>query len=267
MQTSQTSGYCSNCGKNHSLVPGPAKDACEKLMRYLEENQRIDYLSAELTNGNFSTKNLFGSERGKMFGVLTGCDHSGKRINLYAFSGQFNGHWLVPGWVPPLFDVPAWHNIHDAREKEIKRLSRLLEAADSSDTIYQKLKRKRKQLSRQLMQKLQTLYSLRNFHGDHLAMKSLFSKSAPPTGAGDCCAPKLLQYAASNAITPDGIAEFYWGKTNLSETKRHKTFYPPCEDKCKPILGFMLCGLKTYKKMHQDTITISDEKSCDRRQL
>ncbi len=245
MQTSRTSGYCSSCNKDHSLPLSPAKDACEKLMQYLQDNQRIDYLSSAPASSDFSTANLFGTDRGKMFGVLTGCDHSGKRIRLYAFSGQFNGHWLVPGWVPPLFDIPAWHTVHDKREREIKRLSRLLEAAERSDTIYQKLKRKRKQLSRQLMQKLHALYTLHNFQGDKIAMKSLFPKDAPPTGAGDCCAPKLLHYAASNTITPDGMAEFYWGKTNLSKTKKHKAFYPPCEDKCKPILGFMLCGLKT----------------------
>ena len=41
-----------------------------------------------------------------------------------------------------------------------------------------------------------------------------------------------------------GLAEFYWGRENRSGNRRHALFYPSCEEKCRPILGFMLCGLE-----------------------
>ncbi len=85
MHTSQTSGYCISCGRDHSLPLGPAKDECNKLMQYLQKNQRIDYLSAEPANNDFSTANLFGTDRGKMFGVLTGCDQEGKHNSVRLF--------------------------------------------------------------------------------------------------------------------------------------------------------------------------------------
>lgn len=65
-----------------------------------------------------------------------------------------------------------------------------------------------------------------------------------PTGTGDCCAPKLLNYAARNRLKPIGISEFFFGRENKSETRKHGEFYPSCKIKCEPILGFMLCGLE-----------------------
>jgi tRNA pseudouridine32 synthase/23S rRNA pseudouridine746 synthase len=63
-------------------------------------------------------------------------------------------------------------------------------------------------------------------------------------GVGECCAPKLLNYAALNGLKPLGLSEFYWGKENKSGTRKHGEFYPACAEKCQPILGFMLCGIK-----------------------
>jgi hypothetical protein len=47
-----------------------------------------------------ATDYLFGPARGKMFGILEGHDQEGQQRFLYAFSGQYNGRWLVDGWVP-----------------------------------------------------------------------------------------------------------------------------------------------------------------------
>jgi tRNA pseudouridine32 synthase/23S rRNA pseudouridine746 synthase len=65
----------------------------------------------------------------------------------------------------------------------------------------------------------------------------------PPTGSGDCAAPKLLHFAYSNQLTPVSIAEFWWGASPKGEVRRHKTFYPACTSRCGPILSHMLQGL------------------------
>jgi len=70
------------------------------------------------------------------------------------------------------------------------------------------------------------------------------SNSEPPSGAGECAAPKLLHYAYQNILKPIAMAEFWWGVSPKSEVRKHGNFYPSCRGKCEPILGFMLEGLQ-----------------------
>ena len=65
----------------------------------------------------------------------------------------------------------------------------------------------------------------------------------PPSGAGDCAAPKLFQYAFLNGLKPIAMAEFWWGTPPNSNSRKHKYFYPACRGKCEPILGHMLAGI------------------------
>jgi tRNA pseudouridine32 synthase / 23S rRNA pseudouridine746 synthase len=66
----------------------------------------------------------------------------------------------------------------------------------------------------------------------------------PPSGAGECAAPKLFQYAFLNGYEPIALAEFWWGKTPSSEIRKHEQYYPACKGKCEPILGHMLEGIE-----------------------
>lgn len=70
-----------------------------------------------------------------------------------------------------------------------------------------------------------------------------FSSIVPPAGAGDCAAPKLLQYAFQHQLKPIAMAEFWWGKPAPSNVRKQGNFYPACRNKCEPILGHMLQGL------------------------
>lgn len=109
-------------------------------------------------------------------------------------------------------------------------------------------------MSRQLMRQLHALYTVRNFRGQSSDLTPFFpSHRGIPTGTGDCCAPKLLNYALLRGIRPVAIAEFYWGRTNRSKSRLHGRFYPACHDKCMPILGFMLCGLDESNNIMSST--------------
>ena len=66
----------------------------------------------------------------------------------------------------------------------------------------------------------------------------------PPGGTGDCCAPKLLQYAYQHGLKPVCMAEFWWGAPTKTELRQHLNYYPACRGKCKPILSWMLQGLE-----------------------
>ena len=78
----------------------------------------------------------------------------------------------------------------------------------------------------------------------------------PPTGAGECCAPKLIAQAYSLGLRPVSLAEFYYGENPLSGEKVHKQFYEPCDEKCAPLLPAML-GLKV---LYQDDAIVVVEK-------
>jgi endogenous inhibitor of DNA gyrase (YacG/DUF329 family) len=238
-------GICLDCGAEHVFHEGEARIHCLDLMQWLEQEKRIDLQAQrEEADLRLSTASLFGEARGKMFGVLVCRDAGGNKRILRAFSGQHNGLWEVAGWAPPLFNVETFTRIYADIEPRIKQLGRTLQAADHNSSQRQELTRQRRQLSQQWMRDIHALYTLTNFRGQQRSLIDAFTGSGGiPTGTGDCCAPKLFNQAVTENLTPMGLAEFYWGRENASQTRRHGRFYPSCTSKCAPILGFMLCGL------------------------
>lgn len=110
-----------------------------------------------------------------------------------------------------------------------------------------KLKEERKQKSAALQAKLFDQYQFLNKLGITKSLQEIFKHTAlrrPPAGAGDCAAPKLLQYAFQNELEPIAMAEFWWGQSPKSEVRKHKHFYPACKGKCEPILTHMLEGMQ-----------------------
>ncbi|WP_319550396.1 hypothetical protein [Desulfogranum marinum] len=240
-------GYCRHCQKDHRLEAGPARQACLDLMTNLRVHQRIDFqVPPHQSNPLCRTDYLFGEARGKMFGALVGRDELGREKIFYAFSGQYNGLWSVADWVEPVFDPAAFVNVTEDGEREVKRLTREIRRLSPQSDRRKELVQKRRRLSRQLMQQIHGLYRVTNFRGAGELLTDIFNgENGPPTGTGDCCAPKLLQHAALHKIVPVGLAEFYWGKENASRSRQHGFFYPSCATKCEPILGFFLCGLES----------------------
>lgn len=242
----ESTGFCRTCDRKHRLGVGNAPKAAKELMSALEKTNSISLFSDHaMENKNLSTRPLFGQERGKMFGVMECCRKDGRSMFCYAFSGQYSGSWLVPGWVPPVFSVDAFNRLNVPQEKEIKKLSGQIEQQARHSPARIQLQKQRRLLSRELMQNIHRLYHLSNFRGDTAPMQEVFvSRKGMPTGTGDCCAPKLLQFAAHNGLRPLGLCEFFWGKETKSYSYRHREFSAPCQEKCSQILGFMLCGLE-----------------------
>ncbi|MBD0335617.1 MAG: RluA family pseudouridine synthase [Cyanobacteria bacterium Co-bin13] len=110
------------------------------------------------------------------------------------------------------------------------------------------LKRQRKELSRRLQAQMHETYRLTNFAGQSQPIEAL-SQTGLPTGTGDCCAPKLLHHAATQGLTPLAMAEFWWGRPSTSGDKSPGQFYGACEDRCQPIMGFLLAGLKPLQPL------------------
>jgi tRNA pseudouridine32 synthase/23S rRNA pseudouridine746 synthase len=126
------------------------------------------------------------------------------------------------------------------RQNEI--LQPLQQIITSADQKIAELKQQRKQLSRQLQTEMHAAYRLTNFQGKSLSLQQLLP-AGTPTGTGECCAPKLLHYAATHQLKPLAMAEFWWGNSPV-EDKISGEFYGACLERCQPLMGFLLSGLK-----------------------
>lgn len=230
-------GYCEECQTDHNLSIGNSREYALRLMKRFR-HQHPSVRSA------LNLSSLFGESRGKMFGVLETVSPNGETRFLYAFSGQLDGKWQLPGWAPPLFDPDQFDRLVVPEEKIIKDMGYQMDRLDPGSKTWIRLRRKRRDTSRALMEKIHNLYRLTNFHNRTVPLREAYRGTGkPPTGTGDCCAPKLLNQAVQLGLKPVGISEFFWGKETLSMNRKHSHFYPSCSEKCEPILGFMLCGL------------------------
>ena len=172
---------------------------------------------------------------GKMFGVMiVESEHS--LGFLAAYSGLLEGCNDWSYFVPPVFDAQQPDGYFKTKEREI------MQSADH------------KELSLSLQLWLFQQYRLLNARGEtkdlvavwqdyHSAPRIRSRYPLPPGGTGDCCAPKLLQYAYLHHLTPVCMAEFWWGESPKSLIRHHGQFYPACRGKCKPVLTWMLQGL------------------------
>lgn len=124
------------------------------------------------------------------------------------------------------------------------------QAVDNLLDVIISIKNKRSSMSKALQQKLFAQYRFLNINKEEKNLTDLFIDTAfhhkygvPPSGAGDCAAPKLLQHAFKMGLKPIALAEFWWGKSPKSEVRQHKNFYTACIGKCQPILTHMLSGM------------------------
>lgn len=108
------------------------------------------------------------------------------------------------------------------------------------------LRSERRTRSEALQAWLFSQFKVLNAHGEERDLTDIFAHTpshTPPSGAGECCAPKLLQYAYKHGLKPLCMAEFWWGESPKTELRRHLHYYPACRGKCLPILTHMLQGL------------------------
>ena len=193
------------------------------------------------------------ADRGKMFGVLVISEsHSplttqrlrvGAKAGilsplsfLAAYSGLLAGHNDWEYFVPPVYDAQQPDGYFKTKEREISE-----KGGD-------------KQMSQDLQLWLFHQYQLLNAKGETKDLVDIWQNyydrpklrakyPLPPGGTGDCCAPKLLQYAYQQGLKPICMAEFWWGQSTKEELRQHGNFYPACRGKCKPILTWMMEGL------------------------
>lgn len=175
-------------------------------------------------------------KEGKMFGVLV-VETARQQLGfLAAYSGLLEGHNDWGYFVPPIFDAQQPNGYFKTREREIMASE------------------EHKQMSQELQTWLFHQYQLLNARGEtkdlvdvwqdyHCSERIRRKFPLPPGGTGDCCAPKLLQYAYKEGLKPICMAEFWWGESPKNLIRHHEQFYPACRGKCKPVLTWMMQGL------------------------
>ena len=127
------------------------------------------------------------------------------------------------------------------RERAAEAEARLRPLADEVE----RLREERKQRSDRLQRWLFDRFEMLNGRGDRRTLTDIFRETpqgVPPAGSGECCAPKLLQYAYGHGLQPLAIAEFWQGRSPRMEIRHQGQFYTACRGKCKPILEWMLGG-------------------------
>ena len=148
---------------------------------------------------------------------------------------------------------------------ELRRLKKALSEKTTLEKEYtdfqenlQQMRQLRKTLSDALQQWLFMQFQMLNYQGESKDLLEIFRdetllgnqnivtsrvaamKMVPPAGSGECCEPKLLQYAYLHGLKPLQMAMFWWGESPKEEIRHHLQYYPACNGKCKPILHWML---------------------------
>lgn len=238
-------GYCKDCGELHELPSGLAIPHCYALMEQLSIHKRIDFDSApEDADPRLSTDGLYTAMRGRMFGILVCEDQQGKEVILRAFSSRHNGVWNVSGWVPPLVDEHKFVAEVSLGNLDLHPLTDLIATLPKESKEWYLKIAERRIVSHGILAKLNALYEIHNFNNEKRSLEGAFSlEKGIPVGTGDCCAPKLLNYAAIHQLKPLSMAEFFWGRETASGHRKESHFYVSCAEKCQPILGYMLCGV------------------------
>lgn len=197
---------------------------------------------------------------GKMFGVMI-VEKDDARYYLAAFSGMLGGTYLHDRFVPPIFNLQQPGSYFKQEEAVITALNKRIREGEDTD----QLRNERRQRSIALQQWLFEQFEMLDAAGNKRNLVDLFATQPQiltaeeyfngrrqtadttvriPSGAGECCAPKLLQYAYLHDLKPLCMAEFWLGPSPKDELRIDGNYYPACSSKCKPILAHMLQGLE-----------------------
>lgn len=136
--------------------------------------------------------------------------------------------------------------LNDLRQKQKAEMDILESQIFEKEKRINELKEKRKTRSAKVQRQIFAKYNFLNTKKETKNLNDIFQSTffqKPPAGAGECAAPKLLQYAFLHELEPIALAEFWKGQSPKSEIRKEGQFYPCCRGKCEPILAHMLNGV------------------------
>lgn len=196
-----------------------------------------DYISEVSEEWDYDFK----AQKGKMFGALV----IQKADKSYGYLGTVSGKLPIAHdtlLVPAVLKKGMGNTILSEGLTTLAAMNKEIKKTVQENKITE-LKEIRKQHSAALQKQLFEQTQFLNIKGDYKNVLQIFKEGKhgyPPAAAGECAAPKLLQYALKHKLKPIAISEFWWGQTPKSMERSHTNLYPACKDKCRPILQYML---------------------------
>lgn len=197
----------------------------------------------------------FKTQKGKMFGVLVVQLEDDTYCYLGTYSGKMPDNQICDNFIPSIFDTSIGDYFINRGMSELTKLGGQIKKSSIPSEI-NLLKEKRKQKSIALQKRLFKNYHFLNLSGKMKNLLDIFEHSSngyPPSAAGECAAPKLLQYAIKHQLKPIALTEFWWGSSIKNKDMKHREYYPACKDRCRPILEYMLEDTELYNSRSQTT--------------
>ena len=222
-------------------------------------------ISENLRNGSYSiySSSMESVER-KNFPVMLGSlickDKNNEKVKLFAISGSTKK--IKKNKDDDLIFVDAIvsaEQIEKALEKnddEIHALTNTINSYSGSTEVLESLKKKRLELTSQSQKNVFNLYSFYCIDGKKRSLNEICTNNFPPTGTGECCEPKLLNYAFKNNLQPLSMAEILFRRDEKFEEQDIKAI-PPCDERCSLILPSML-GIKILYR-DEDIIVVNKQ--------
>lgn len=180
-----------------------------------------------------------------------------KRIILYAVSG--NNKQLIPLntnskdiFVPSIVSSEQIDQALKENDKEIHELTEQineLTLINKASPQRARLLKKRTDLTDSSLQKVFHLYLFTKYDGRKLSLNGIIkshNNHLPPTGTGDCCAPKLLSYAFEKDYEIISMDEVYYGRE--TKNKKNGISYAPCDERC----GYILPSIMGLEILYRD---------------
>ncbi|MBB5219419.1 tRNA pseudouridine32 synthase/23S rRNA pseudouridine746 synthase [Treponema rectale] len=214
-------------------------EAYSECLKFINQIKTSEIKLVQISKESLERDNI-----GVMIGCLVCLDCDGKKIVLRTVSG--NRYDVVSNvddssiFVKP---IVSSIQIQEALEKNDLKIHQLTEKIESLDNSLEKslFSKQRRLLTDESLNSVFNLYSFCCADGKVRSLKEICAitngNNLPPAGTGDCCAPKLLNYAFSHEMNPISMCEVFYGnsKTRVSFEKSS-----PCDERCGLLLPVIL---------------------------
>jgi hypothetical protein len=218
-------GPCALCGLVHTLTLDEAP-ALRALATWFSALQ-----SPATTTDRAFVALLDKAGGRKMLATLVGRAADGDLVVLRAFSGDLAGHGD---------DTAA---LEAETLQIVARATARLSSCDAA--VRDEARRQRKAASATLMAAMIDATRLRTRGGRRVPLREAFLGARDgrgiPSGTADCALPKLLDAAFRAGLDVVSVAEASWAPGVVEGERAHGVLAAPCDIRCAPILGAMLC--------------------------
>ncbi|MFA0545659.1 pseudouridine synthase [Vibrio splendidus] len=135
----------------------------------------------------------------------------------------------------------------DLKALRIEWKRKIAERQSQVDLIESELKNRKQDhqaISEQLEAQRLSHYRFINQALESKSLLELLDGKDALEGSGDCCLPKLLNFAFEHGFKPLALSEFWWGVPPTDIIRQHANLYPVCQSKSFEILDHQLTHIE-----------------------